>query len=134
MAVRPSTTKKISDAALDRNLRLFEDREPEFRVSSPGTMPPVSTISKESSIPGGRAVNAIASDARFIRDDGPALPDDSVEQGGFSHVRPADDGNEGQRGVHEGLRGREFGFRKLRSSTGTPFRIAESEMSLPFGR
>src|SRR5258706_9332415 len=58
---------------------------------------------ERSSIPGGTTIDTVSSDARLIRNNGLALPDDSVEQSGFANIRPADNGNQGQRGVHEGL-------------------------------
>src|SRR5690242_792654 len=79
---------------------------------------------ERSSIPGGIAIYAVSSDARLIRNYGPALPDDPVEQSGFSNVRPADNGDQGQRGVHEGLRS---GFRIWDRG----FPIADSEFKEP---
>ena len=81
--------------AIDRNLGLFENLGG-ISVSSPGTMPPVSTTSKVRPFHVGRAVYAIASDSRLVGDDGAALSDDSIEQRGFSDIRPADDGDQRQ--------------------------------------
>src|SRR5437660_271012 len=58
---------------------------------------------ERSSIPCGTAIYAVSSDARLIGNNGPALPDDPVKQTGFANVRSADNGNQGQRRVHEGL-------------------------------
>jgi hypothetical protein len=63
---------------------------------------------ERSSIPRGTAIDTISSDAWLVCNDRTALPDDAVEQSGFANVRSADDGDEWQRGVHEGLR-RKFG-------------------------
>lgn len=48
------------------------------------------------SAPVGLAIEAIASDAGLVANDGAARPDQPVEQRGFSDVRAADDGDKGR--------------------------------------
>jgi hypothetical protein len=77
-----------------RNLGLFAWNDTAGVYNLVGTSTPIDN-----------PVDPIARDAGFVGHDGPALPNQAIEQCGLPDVRTSDDGNEWKRGRHELLQG-----------------------------
>ena len=79
--------------AIDGNLGLFEDLCGNLGFLARNDAAGVDNF-EGTSVPVGRAVDAIASDARLVGDDRSALADEPIEQCRLADVRTADDGDE----------------------------------------
>ena len=74
-------------------LRLFEDLSRDLGFLARNDAAGVDNL-EGSSVPRRRSVDAIASNARLIRNDRAALSDKSIEQRGLADVGSADDGDQ----------------------------------------
>ena len=61
---------------------------------APSSSPPVSMSGEDAPVPLGVGVETVACGAGQVLDDGEALADELIEQGGFAHVGAAHDGDE----------------------------------------
>jgi hypothetical protein len=78
--------------AIDCNLSLLEDALWDFSLLSGEDTPGIYNFVGTPK-PSNNSVDSISRDARLICDDGSALPDQPIEQRGFSNVRASDDCN-----------------------------------------
>ena len=75
---------------IDRNLSLLDDLSGNLCLVTGNNPPGVDNLVR-SSAPSHRPIDAIASDARLIRNNRSALPNQTVEKGRFADVRSADE-------------------------------------------
>src|SRR5437867_5730296 len=74
---------------------LLQNASRDFRLLAGNDAPSIYNFVRTSE-PTDNSVDSVARDTRLIRDDGPALADESIEQGGFSNVRAPYNRDQGQ--------------------------------------